>query len=150
MTVAIGSDHAGFPLKARVVEEVRACSQYPLDVGTYSPDPVDYPDYARAVALVLRDNPTRRGILICGTGVGACIAANRFPGIYAAVCHDTFSARDGVEAHGLNVLCLGARVIGQELAAEIVRAYLKAEFSGLDRHVRRLAKIEQLEKDFAA
>jgi len=149
MRIAVASDHAGFPLKGRILEEIRKLGHEPLDLGTDSTDPVDYPDYARAVAHALR-NGADRAVLICGSGAGACVAANKFRGIRAATCHDTFSAHQGVEDDGVNVLCLGARVIGPELAAELVRTYLNAHFSHLDRHRRRIAKTEQFEAEFGA
>jgi len=147
MKIAVAADHAGFPLKARVLEEIRKLGHLPLDLGTDSTDPVDYPDFARAVAHAL-GNGADRAVLICGSGAGACVAANKFRGIRAATCHDTFSAHQGVEDDGVNVLCLGARVIGPELAAELVRTYLNARFSQLERHRRRVAKIEQFEEEF--
>jgi ribose 5-phosphate isomerase B len=119
-----------------------------VDLGTQSEEPVDYPDYAKALAREILSGSAERGILICGSGVGACAAVNKFPGIRAAICHDTFSAHQGVEDDDLNVLCLGAREIGPELAKEIVRVWLTAAFSGAERHCRRLAKIEQIEKEF--
>jgi len=109
---------------------------------------VDYPDYARAVAEAIRGQKADRGILICGSGVGASVAANKFPGIRAAVCHDTFSARQGVEDDDMNILCLGARIIGTELAKELVRTFLPAKFSNAERHVRRLSKVAAIEKEF--
>src|SRR5437879_8848860 len=148
MKIAVASDHAGFPLKARMIEEIKKMGHEPLDLGTNSTDPVGYPDYARAVAEALRTGRVERAVLICGSGAGACVAANKFRGIRAATCHDTFSAHQGVEDDGMNVLCLGARVIGPELASELVRAYLNAHFSNLDRHRRRVVKIEQFEEEF--
>src|SRR5579864_7127702 len=150
MKIAIAADHAGFPLKGRILDEVRKRGHQVLDLGTHSTDAVDYPDYARAVAEALREGAADRAILICGSGAGACVAANKFRGIRAATCHDTFSAHQGVEDDGVNVLCLGARVIGPELAAELVRTYLNAHFSHLDRHRRRIAKTEQFEAEFGA
>lgn len=150
MKIAVAADHAGFPLKARVIEQIRALGHEPLDLGTSSTDPVDYPDYARAVAKAIHAGRAQRAVLICGSGAGACVAANKFPGIRAATCHDTFSAHQGVEDDGVNVLCLGARVIGPELAAELVRTYLSAHFSNVERHRRRVAKIELFEEEFAA
>ena len=150
MRIAVAADHAGFPLKARVLDEVRKLGHYALDLGTHSTDAVDYPDYARAVAEALRDGTADRAVLICGSGAGACVAANKFRGIRAATCHDTFSAHQGVEDDGMNVLCLGARVIGPELAAELVRTYLSAHFSDVERHRRRVAKVEQFEDEFAS
>ena len=147
MVIAIAADHAGFRLKVLIVEFLKALGQDIVDLGTQSEEPVDYPDYARAVAQEILSRRVERGILICGSGVGACAAANKFPGIRAAICHDTFSARQGVEDDDLNILCLGARVIGPELAKEIVRVWLNAVFSGAERHRRRLAKIDQIEKE---
>jgi ribose 5-phosphate isomerase B len=149
MNIIIGADHGGFPLKAVIVEYLGQLGHTAQDVGTYSSDPVDYPDYARAVANAIIDGRGERGILICGSGVGACVAANKFPGIRAAVCHDTFSAHQGVEDDDMNVLCLGARVVGPELAKDLVRTFLSAAFSGAERHVRRLAKVRAIEKEFS-
>jgi len=148
MKIAVGADHGGYPLKAELVRFLEASGHAPKDLGTFSGKAVDYPDSARAVAAAVLSGRAVRGILICGSGVGACVAANKFPGIRAALCHDTFSARQGVEDDDMNVLCLGARVIGPELAKELVRAFLQARFSGAARHVRRLAKIEEIEKEF--
>ena len=148
MRIAVAADHAGFPLKERVIDEVRKLGHEPLDLGTHSTDAVDYPDYARAVAEALRDGHAKRAVLICGSGAGACVAANKFRGVRAATCHDTFSAHQGVEDDGVNVLCLGARVVGHELAGELVRTYLNAQFSDVERHRRRVAKIEQFEEEF--
>ena len=148
MLIAIAADHAGFRLKAVIVEFLKELGYEMVDLGTQSEDPVDYPDYARAVAGAIMSRKADRGILICGSGVGACAAANKFPGIRAAICHDTYSAHQGVEHDDLNVLCLGARVLGPELAKEIVRVWGSAAFSGAERHRRRLAKINQIEKEF--
>ncbi len=148
MIIAVAGDHAGFPLKERVIEIARSLGHESLDLGTCSTAPVDYPDFAEAIAHAIRDGRAERGILICGSGVGACVAANKFRGVRAGTCHDTFSAHQCVEDDNANVLCLGARVIGPELAAEIVRAYLGAHFSGAERHVRRLAKIAAFEEKF--
>ncbi|HVP77440.1 MAG TPA: ribose 5-phosphate isomerase B [Thermodesulfobacteriota bacterium] len=148
MLIAIAADHAGFRLKAVIVEFLKELGYETVDLGTQSEEPVDYPDYARAVAEVMMSRKADRGILICGSGVGACAAANKFPGVRAAICHDTYSAHQGVEHDDLNVLCLGARVLGAELAKEIVRAWLSAVFSGAERHRRRLAKIDQIEKEW--
>jgi ribose 5-phosphate isomerase B len=150
MKIAVAADHAGFPLKDRVIEEVRKLGHQVFDLGTHSTDPVDYPDYARAVAEALREGRAERAVLICGSGAGACVAANKFRGIRAATCHDTFSAHQGVEDDGMNVLCLGARVIGPELATELLRSYLSARFSDLERHRRRVSKVEQFEEEFGA
>ncbi len=148
MNIVIGADHGGFDLKAVLIEYVKKLGHAVRDLGTYTSEPADYPDYARAVANALIDERAERGVIICGSGVGACVAANKFPGIRAAVCHDTFSAHQGVEDDNMNVLCLGARVVGPELAKEIVRTFLAASFSGAERHRRRLAKVEEIEKEF--
>jgi ribose 5-phosphate isomerase B len=150
MKIAVAADHAGFPLKDRVIEEVRKLGHQVFDLGTHSTDPDDYPDYARAVAEALREGRAERAVLICGSGAGACVAANKFRGIRAATCHDTFSAHQGVEDDGMNVLCLGARVIGPELATELLRSYLGARFSDIERHRRRVSKVEQFEEEFGA
>jgi len=148
MRIVIGADHAGFELKRTLVAYVRELGHEVEDLGTESADPVDYPDYAEAVALAVREGRAERGILICGSGVGASVAANKVPGIRAGLCHDTYSARQGVEHDDLNVLVLGARVIGPELAKELVRAFLEARFSGEERHRRRLEKLRRLEARF--
>src|SRR5882724_13549107 len=143
MNLAVASDHAGFPLKERVAGELRKLGHQVTDLGTNSADPVDYPDYARAVAEAILQGRAERAILICGSGAGACVAANKFAGIRAATCHDPFSAHQGVEDDDLNVMCLGARVVGPELALDLVRRYVGARFSGAERHKRRLAKIKE-------
>jgi ribose 5-phosphate isomerase B len=148
MKIAIGADHGGFPLKTELVKYLERAGHTPDDMGTFSSEAVDYPDYSRAVAQAVRGQKADRGILICGSGVGASVAANKFPGIRAAVCHDTFSARQGVEDDDMNVLCLGARVISAELAKELVRTFLTARFSGAERHVRRLGKVAAIEHEF--
>lgn len=149
MNVAIASDHAGFPLKGAVLDLVRRLGHTPLDLGSNSTDPVDYPDYAVKAGRAVQAGEAERAILLCGSGVGACIAANKLRRVYAGVCHDTYSARQAVEHDDMNVLCLGARVIGPELAAGIVTAFLSARFLGDDpgqeRHARRVAKIKALE-----
>ncbi len=148
MIIAIGADHGGYHLKNELVRHLYTLGHTVEDFGAYDDGAVDYPDYARSVARAVLDGKAERGILICGSGVGAGVAANKFPGIRAAVCHDTFSARQGVEDDNMNILCLGARVVGPELAKEIVRAYLSAAFSGAERHVRRLGKIADIEREF--
>jgi ribose 5-phosphate isomerase B len=148
MIVAIGGDHGGYALKKALVGHLEGSGQVVIDLGAFNSDPSDYPDFALAVARTLREGKAGRGILICGSGIGACVAANKFPGIRAGVCHDTFSARQGVEDDDMNVLCLGARVVGVELAKELVRTFLSARFSGAERHVRRLAKVSMIEKEF--
>ncbi|MGQ9647857.1 MAG: ribose 5-phosphate isomerase B [Thermodesulfobacteriota bacterium] len=148
MVIAIAADHGGFHLKSLLVEFLEKLGHEVMDLGTNSEEPVDYPDFARAVAQEILAKKAERGILICGSGVGACVAANKFPGIRAAICHDTFSAHQGVEDDDINVLCLGARVIGPELAKEIVRVWLSASFSGAERHRRRLTKVGEIEREF--
>ena len=147
MRVAVGTDHAGFALKERMIETIRDAGHEVVDCGAERVIPGDdYPDYAERVAEAIRDGQAQRGVLICGSGVGASVAANKFAGIRAALCHDTFSARQGVEDDSMNVLCLGARVVGPSLAEELVRAFLKARFSEAERHARRLAKVIGFEK----
>ena len=150
MKVAVGCDHAGFPLKQEVLEMLTALGHTADDFGTFSTAPVDYPDYARKVAEAVVSGACDRGVVVCGSGVGASDAANKVPGIRAALCHDTFSARQGVEDDDMNVVCLGARVIGPMLAAEVLKAFLSARFSGAERHARRLAKIFKIEEDARA
>jgi ribose 5-phosphate isomerase B len=149
MKVAVASDHGGYSLKARVVEELRQTGNEALDLGPNSEIPGDdYPDYAKAVSHAVVDGRADRAVLICGSGAGACVAANKFKGIRAATCHDSFSARQCVEDDNVNVLCLGARVVGTELAAELVRDYVNAKFSGAERHRRRLGKVAAFEEEF--
>ena len=148
MLLAIASDHAGFPLKLPVIEDLRARGHEITDLGTNSTAAVDYPDYARAIAEAVLGGKAERGVLICGSGAGACVAANKFRGIRAATCHDTFSAHQCVEDDDVNVLCLGARVVGPNLALEVVRSYVAAAFSGAERHRRRVAKIAAFEASF--
>lgn len=149
MKVAIGCDHAGFPLKATVMEAARSAGHEPLDLGTHSAEAVDYPDYAEMVGRAILKGEAERGIMLCGSAVGANIAANKMRGIYAGICHDTYSARQGVEHDDMNLLCLGARIIGPEPAKEIVAAFLGARFVGDDpgeeRHQRRVDKVRKLE-----
>lgn len=148
MHVVLGSDHAGFQLKERVKAELREYGFQIDDVGTFSRDPVDYPDIAAKVAHQILSGKAQRGVLLCGSGVGASVAANKFPGIRAAICHDIYSAHQGVEHDDMNVIVLGARVIGDEVAAELCRSFLNATFSGEERHVRRVGKIHALEENF--
>ena len=149
MRIVIGSDHAGFEIKKTVVRRLLKVGDLEVvDVGSYNTDPVDYPDYAEAVGLAIREGRAERGVLICGSGVGASVAANKLPGIRSGLCHDTYSARQGVEHDDMNVLALGARVIGPELARELVIAFVRATFSGEERHRRRLAKVRALETRF--
>lgn len=147
MKIAVAADHAGFPLKDHVIALVKKFGHEPSDLGTHSAQAVDYPDYARAVAQEIREGRAERGILVCGSGIGACIAANKFEGIRAGTCHDTFSAHQGVEDDAANVLCLGARIIGPELASEIVKAFVNAQFSSAERHQRRLDKVLAIEAE---
>jgi len=146
MRLAVAADHAGLPLKEVVVDYLSRQGHQVLDLGTDSAEPVDYPDYARAVGEALQRGQADRGIVICGSGVGASIAANKMRGIRAAVCHDTYSARQGVEHDDMNVLCLGSRVVGPDLAIELVRAFVSARFSGEERYRRRLEKVLALEE----
>jgi ribose 5-phosphate isomerase B len=148
MKLAVASDHAGVALKARVLEQLLSEGHQAADLGTNTTDPVDYPDYAEAVALAVLGGRAERAVLICGSGAGACVAANKFKGIRAATCHDSFSARQCVQDDDVNVLCLGARVIGPELALDVVRDYVGARFSGAERHRRRLAKVAAFEAEF--
>ncbi|MFA5073040.1 MAG: ribose 5-phosphate isomerase B [Nitrospirota bacterium] len=148
MKIAIGADHGGFRLKSILIPYMEQLGFAVHDLGTHSEQPVDYPDYARTVATAILEKKTDRGIVVCGSGVGACVACNKFPGIRASVCHDTFSARQGVEDDDMNILCLGERVIGPEFAKEIVKTFLTSSFSHAERHVRRLMKINTLEKEF--
>jgi ribose 5-phosphate isomerase B len=149
MIIAFGCDHGGYLLKDAVISAVREAGHEVLDQGTDSSIPVDYPDFVEKVGATIQSGLAHRGILLCGSGVGACIAANKMRGIYAGLCHDTYSAHQGVEHDDMNVLCLGARVIGEELAREIVESFLSARFigndSGEERHSRRVAKVRKLE-----
>ena len=149
MRIVIGSDHAGFDLKEQIKAFLADLGHEVVDVGTHTPEPVDYPDYAEAVGQAILANQADRGVLICGSGVGASIVANKLPGIRAGLCHDTYSAHQGVEHDNMNVLVLGARIIGPELAQELIRAYLAAEFSGEARHRRRLEKVRALEAKYS-
>ncbi|MBI5603638.1 MAG: ribose 5-phosphate isomerase B [Deltaproteobacteria bacterium] len=148
MRIAIASDHAGFEMKQGLILLLEKLGHQVTDLGTHHQDPVDYPDYAEAMGLAIRKSRADRGILICGSGVGASVSANKLPGIRAGLCHDTYSAHQGVEHDDMNVLVLGSRVIGFELAAELVRAFLGARFSGEERHLRRLQKVHSLEERF--
>jgi ribose 5-phosphate isomerase B len=149
MKIAVAADHAGFPLKVMVLATVSKAGHEAFDLGTDSEKAVDYPDYADKVGRAILSGKVDRGILLCGSGVGVCIAANKINGIYAGVCHDTYSARQGVEHDEMNVLCIGVRVIGVELVREIVAAFLCAHFlgnePGQERHARRVNKIRKLE-----
>jgi len=145
MRIAIGADHAGFRLKQEVIAYLANSEHTVLDLGTHNEDPVDYPDYAEAVGRAVLAGDADRGILICGSGVGASVAANKLPGIRAGLCHDTYSAHQGVEHDDMNVLVLGSRVIGPALGNELVHAFLGATFSGEARHRRRLENVKALE-----
>ncbi len=146
MNIAIGTDHGGFSLKSAIVDELKKLGHTVVDCGAKAYDAADdYPDFARAVGIAIQRGDAERGIVICGSGVGAAIAATKMRGIRASVCHDTYSARQGVEHDNLNVLALGARIIGDELARELVRAFASAEFSGEARHLRRLNKVLEIE-----
>ena len=146
MQIALACDHGGFPLKIIIKECVLASGYSVIDLGTDSTASVDYPDFAEKLGTAITNGDAERGILICGSGVGASIAANKIKGVYAAVCHDTYSAHQGVELDNMNVLCLGARIIGPELAKELVEAFLNARFSNEERHVRRVNKVYKIEK----
>ncbi len=151
MKIAIACDHAGFPIKDMVLETVRSAGHEAFDLGTDSTVAVDYPDYAAKLGRAIQSGQAERGILLCGSGVGASMAANKMHGVYAAVCHDTYSAHQGVEHDDMNVLCLGGRIIGPELVREIVLAFLGARFLGNDpgqgRHARRVGKVRDLENE---
>lgn len=147
MRIAIACDHAGFDIKDDIVLEVQRLGHDVIDLGTYDQEPVDYPDYARKACDAILQGQAERGIVLCGSGVGAAIAANKVKGIYACVCHDTYSAHQGVEHDNMNVLTLGARIIGVELAKEIVRNFLQARFSDEERHHRRFEKIRAIENN---
>ncbi len=150
MKVAVGFDHAGFPLKEIILEAVRTVGHEPIDLGTYSSASVDFPDYSEKVGRAIQTGEAERGILVCGSGVGACIAANKMKGVYASICHDTYSAAQGVRHDDMNVLCLGARVVGPELAKSLASAFLSARYEGNDpggeRLARRVGKIHKLEE----
>ncbi len=148
MRIAVAFDHRGVKLRERVLDDVRALGHEPLDLGTDASEPaVDYPDKAREVGEAIRSGEAERGILVCGSGVGAAIAACKLPGIRAAICHDTYSAHQGVEHDDMNVLCIGSGVIGADMAGELVRAFLAAQFDGGDHYRRRLEKIEAMERE---
>lgn len=145
----MGADHAGFELKRDLAAAIAQQGHEILDVGTHTAAAVDYPDIAEAVATAIRNGQVDRGIIICGSGAGVTVAANKFPGIRAAVCHDTYTARQAVEHDDINVLCLGARVIGSALARVLIETFLAAAFSADDRHLRRLAKIDAIESKYS-
>lgn len=151
MNVVVGCDHAGFPLKDVVIETVQALGHDVIDVGTYSADAVDFPDFTKKVGEKVQSGEAARGILICGSGIGACIAANKMKGVYASIAHDTYSAAQGVMHDAMNVLCLGGRVIGPELVKVLVPAFLNARYMGDDkggeRLARRVGKIKAMESE---
>jgi ribose 5-phosphate isomerase B len=148
--VAVAFDHRGVKLRDRILEELVRGGHEPIDLGTDRPEPmIDYPDKAKELGEAIRGGEAERGILVCGSGVGASIAASKLAGIRAAICHDTYSAHQGVEHDDMNVLCIGSGVVGADLAAELVRAFLTARFDGGERYVRRLAKIEEMERSSA-
>ncbi len=147
MRIAVACDHAGFPLKNCVLEAVTAAGHEYLDLGTDSAAPVDYPDFALKVGQAILSGQAERGILLCGSGVGASIAANKIKGIYAGVCHDSYSAHQGVEHDHMNVLCLGPRIIGPELMKELVTNFLGAQYSSEERHLRRISKVRKIEQE---
>lgn len=149
MRIAIAADHAGYELKAQLVPWLEECGHQVLDLGTNSTAPVDYPDYAEAAALAIVRGDVERAVVICGSGVGASVAANKVPGIRAAVCHDSYSSHQGVEHDNMNVIVFGARIIAIELAKDLLTAYLGAKYTHAERHVRRLAKIAAMEEKFA-
>jgi len=150
MKIAVGFDHAGFPMKQTVLEAVRKAGHEPIDLGTNSAEPVDFPDITQKVGSAVQNGEAERGILVCGSGVGACIAANKMKGIFASICHDTYSAAQGVMHDDMNLLCLGGRVIGPALATALVIAFLSARYIGDDpggeRLARRVEKIRQMEE----
>jgi ribose 5-phosphate isomerase B len=147
--IAIGSDHAGFPLKQEVKKHLQELRHKVVDLGTHNTNPVDYPDFAEAVGRAVLAKKADRGIVVCGSGVGASVAANKIPGVRAGLCHDTYSAHQGVEHDDMNVLVMGSRIIGPALARELVEAYLGARFTKESRHVRRLNKVKAIEKKYS-
>jgi ribose 5-phosphate isomerase B len=148
MRVAVAFDHRGVKLRERLLEVVAALEHEAVDLGTDKPEPrIDYPDKAREIGEAIRSGEAERALFVCGSGVGASVAANKLPGIRAAICHDIYSAHQGVEHDDMNVLCLGSEVIGPELAADLTRAFLDARFDGAERYVRRLEKIEEMERE---
>ncbi len=146
MRIAVACDHAGYSLKKRIIEKLMEMNQVVIDLGTDSQLPVDFPDYAEKAGRAIQSGEADRAVIICGSGVGASIAANKLKGVYAGLCHDTYSAHQGVEHDKMNTLCLGARIIGEEPAVEIVEAFVKAEFIDDDRFIRRTNKIKRLEE----
>ena len=147
MNIAVACDHGGFPLKKTVIETIQSLGHKVIDLGTNNTERVDFPDFVEKAGREIQNGNAERGIVICGSGVGACIAANKMKGIYAGICHDTYSAHQGVEHDNMNVLCLGGRIIGEELAKEIVTAYINATYLGTGNYLRRFKKIEKLEEN---
>ena len=148
MRIAVGADHAGYPLKSPIVELLEGLSHEVVDVGAHALDPSDdYPDLTKALAERVAAQESERGVMLCGSGVGASVAANKVRGVRASVCHDTYSAHQGVEHDDMNVLCLGARIVGEEVAKELVTAFVEAQFSGEERHRRRLDKVLAMEEE---
>jgi RpiB/LacA/LacB family sugar-phosphate isomerase len=145
MIIAVACDHAGFPLKDDVVDAIESTGCQVLDLGTYDQEPVDYPDYAEKAGRAVLLKQADRAVIICGSGIGACMAANKIKGVYAGICHDTYSAVQGVEHDNMNVICMGARIIGTEIAQGVVKAFINAKFSNEERHVRRFGKILKIE-----
>ncbi|MDH4037692.1 MAG: ribose 5-phosphate isomerase B [Candidatus Krumholzibacteria bacterium] len=150
MKVALGADHAGFELKERIKAFLLEGKHEVLDLGTNGTAAVDYPDFAEAVGVAVRDRRAERGIILCGSGVGASVAANKIPGVRAGLCHDHYSAHQGVQHDDINVLVLGGRVVGESVALELVGAFLDARFSGDERHRRRLDKVKAIEKKYSS
>ena len=148
MKIAVAADHAGFPLKQKVVADLRKSGHEITDLGTHDTAPCDYPDFAEKACEAVRSGQAERAVVVCGSGVGVTVAANKFPGIRAGLCHDHYSAHQGVEHDVMNVLCLGARIIGEEPAREIVGAFLAARYTGEERHAKRMSKVLAIEKKF--
>jgi ribose 5-phosphate isomerase B len=146
MKIAVACDHGGFPLKQTVIDAIQAAGHETLDLGTDSTESVDFPDYAVKIANAMKNQGAQRAVYLCGSGVGASIAANKIDGLYASVCHDTYSARQGVEHDNMNVLCIGARIVGEELVKELVSAFLQGQYFNEGRYARRVEKIYRLEK----
>ena len=149
MRVAVASDHGGFPLKEPILKAIQCLGYEAIDLGAFNEEKTDYPDYAQKAGEAILSGKADRAVVICGSGVGACIAANKMKGIYACLCHDTYSAHQGVEHDNMNVLCLGARIVGVELAAEIVKNFLSAKFLNTGNYLRRFEKIQKIENKFS-
>lgn len=147
MKIVIGSDHAGFPLKAHVIDTIKALGHEVLDVGSHDAEPVDFPDIAKLVTGAIQNGKAERGVMVCGTGVGASIAANKVKGIRAAVCHDVHSAHQSVEHDDVNIMCIGAQIVGPWLASDLIKAYLEAEFSTSEEFRRRVEKLHEMDRE---